>query len=448
MLRIRLLALAAVTFAFVFVSGTASAGKMYNGSWIAEAFGNDKVGVAFPGPTYLCSGGASACFQAYGMPQGRLCNPLAPRCNLESTPIDATGNWNPQGPNCRPLTAGELPRPAKGATATAGVPPLFRNPAFFTASGAPNTQYCNGYSSYYSTTTSNPNGYYATAALTTNDPRRGYVMKGAPVSGSGYATTTAGGAFNFAAAQAPPFPANANGGMRRTTQGEFSNIPPYLYSYTYATFRNDAGNFAPGGGFFSTAAVGATMQKNNKVGSTTVAKVKVTRGSNSFGGTMKLLGKITTKVCYFYAGGCSLGSGTWKYENIGAAGGAKAAGIVTAPFTSSWVIPYYNTGLATKHSTTGVGSRWPWTTGTVTVSATVRGPHKTFQARKGFDTRGASGLGSVQLVSPVVTTWLGVVNFETAGIGILKLEFVPEPGVLVGLVAGLSLLGVLYRVRP
>ena len=32
--------------------------------------------------------------------------------------------------------------------------------------------------------------------------------------------------------------------------------------------------------------------------------------------------------------------------------------------------------------------------------------------------------------------------------GILKLEFVPEPGVLVGLVAGLSLLGVLYRVRP
>ncbi|MEE2674617.1 MAG: hypothetical protein VX466_12530 [Myxococcota bacterium] len=470
MLGTRLFVLALVSFALVVTSvSEVSAQKMYKGSWIAESFGNDKVGVSLQpggattpsgGYTYKCSAGASACFQAYGMPQGRMCNPLAPRCNLSATPVDATGNFNPQGPNCHVLTAGELPRPAKGGTASFGVFPLYRNPNFFTASGAPKTTYCNGYSSYYSTTTSNPIGYYATTYLGPGNPQRGYVMKGAPVSGSGIASTTMGAdpvAFSFPAAVATDLHPNVPdlNGMRRSTYGEFSNIPPYLYSYTYANLRNDAGAFAAGGGFFSGAATATkatfvnkfTAMSSTTTGTTsgTIAKVTVKRGANSFGGTMKLLGTLTTKVCYFYAGGCSLGEGDWGYEHIGAAG-AKAAGVVTAAYTTSIVIPYYNTALATKHSTTAVASRWPWTTGTVTVSATVRGPHKTFEVRKGFDTRSA-GIGSVQLVSPILTTWLGVVNFETAGIAVLKMEFVPEPGVLVGLVAGLSLLGVLYRVR-
>lgn len=454
MLGIRLFTLALVSFGLVFASvGEVSAQKLWKGSWIAESFGNDKVGVSFPGPTYACTAGASACFQAYGMPQGRLCNPLAPRCNLSSTPTDTGGNFNPLGPNCLPLTPGQTPRPVKGATAhTASGAfeiPLFRNPNFFTSLGAPNTQYCAGSSSYYSTTTSNPYGYYATTYLGPGNPQRGYVQKGAPVSGSGYAKTTGGAApvaFSFPKALPAPFTGNA--GMRRTTSGEFSNIPPYLYSYTYAQLRNDAGNFAAGAGFFTAAATASTAMFTNTVGATQVAKAKVTRGANRFGGTMKMLGSLTTKVCYFYASGCSLGTGTWKYENIGAAAAGTAGGVATAPFTSSFKIPYYNTGLASGHTTTGIASRFPWTTGTVLVSATVRGPHKTYQVRKGFDNRNSvSGLGSVQLVSPSITTWLGVVNFETAGVGVLKMDFVPEPGVLVGLVAGLSLLGVLYRVR-
>jgi hypothetical protein len=95
----------------------------------------------------------------------------------------------------------------------------------------------------------------------------------------------------------------------------------------------------------------------------------------------------------------------------------------------------------------GIGSRFPWTTGSVTVTATGRGPNNTIERRHGFDNR-VSGIGSVQLVTPIITKWLQpATNFETGGIGILKLEFVPEPGKWMLLMAGLSLLSVFYRFR-
>jgi hypothetical protein len=39
------------------------------------------------------------------------------------------------------------------------------------------------------------------------------------------------------------------------------------------------------------------------------------------------------------------------------------------------------------------------------------------------------------------------VDFETGGVGILRIKFVPEPRVWVMLIAGGSLLGALYRWR-
>ncbi len=54
-------------------------------------------------------------------------------------------------------------------------------------------------------------------------------------------------------------------------------------------------------------------------------------------------------------------------------------------------------------------------------------------------------------MSPVLTQWLAQTangpKLETGGIAILQIKFVPEPGVLTGLVAGLSLLAVLSRFR-
>jgi hypothetical protein len=297
--------------------------------------------------------------------------------------------------------------------------------------------------------------------LPPGDPNRGKVMKGAPVSGSGYASSQPGFfAFTFPAADATPGP---QAGMRRTTTGSFVNLPPYVYSYSYAKLRNDAGDFGVGKGFFSVDAKlpGGTPRQTVNFQNGVVASIKVTKGKHNFGGVMRLLGSYTTKVCYFYAGGCALGYGSWKYELIGDAAIKNTKVDPQEPFYNlgsvidghnnfTFTFSYYNTELNTNASYNVVPQRFPWTTGTVTVTATGRGPHKTFHVRKGSLKAGAATYQTIQLVSPILTQWLGqtpAVQFETGGIAVMNIQFVPEPGVIVGLLAGMSLLGVLYRRR-
>ncbi len=409
--------------------------QLYNGSWVAEAFGNDLAtnGVATDG---------SALFSVFGMPQGQLCNPGNPRCSFQKTPVSAIGGkFFAIGTLCTPLAAFGTPtRPAKGATKTAAGKPTskavrYRNPFFFTTLGAPKLTSC----SATTTVAAGP----ATVPLTTNSPLRGAVMKGAPLTGSGTANVTASLGFSFGSA--PATPTGGASGFRRTTVGEFNNIPPYLYSYTYATLRNGAGVFGPnlGPGDFTVA---------KKIGGTFPAKAVVKKGPNQFGGVMTLLGQLTTKVCYFRNGGCSLGEQNWRYEEIGHSAVYSGGGMVTKGFFALYSAMYYHTKLMQGSTVMVEGSRFPWTTGTVTVTATGRGPHNTIQQRKGNDNRattGASiGQGTIQLVTPVITRWnQPSANFETGGIGVLRLQFVPEPSQWVVLVAGLSGLGVLFRAR-
>jgi hypothetical protein len=94
-------------------------------------------------------------YSAVGLPQGIQCNPNQPRCPFESTPTDGQGNFAPLGGSfghCAPWYNwggnGTAERPAKGMTLMAGgpgktpIPPLYRNPVFFTAGGAPGTTFC------------------------------------------------------------------------------------------------------------------------------------------------------------------------------------------------------------------------------------------------------------------------------------------------------------------
>jgi hypothetical protein len=438
--------------AFVIASASESlAGtQQYSGAWIAESFGNDRVGIGTEASQY---------FEALAIPQGINCHPNAPLCDETSTPVTTAGPgtaWAPLGPGCRPLTVGEKPRPAKAGTLTTGggtcpgpspcnkKPPLYRNPAFFTSLGGADNQSCVAES-----TVSFAN---ATKYLAPGDPKRGIAMKGNPVSGSGSATTT-GSSFKFPAAPVAPWVVGDGApgpGMRRTTIGSFIGEGPYLYSYTYATWRNDEGSFGAGKGFFSAAAAPSTLQFKNKAGGVYVATAKVNRGTNRFGGVMRLLGDYTTKVCYFYAGGCGLGYGTWVYRAVGDAA-YKSGGVVTGSYTTNFSFTYYNTALGTNAKYDIVAQRFPWTTGTVTVNATLRGAHKTWEQRKGFDNR-VDGVGTVQLVSPILTQWLAqsanAPKFETGGIAVMQIRFVPEPGVIIGLLAGISMLAVLNRFRP
>ena len=148
---------------------------------------------------------------------------------------------------------------------------------------------------------------------------------GIPVQGIWDAVTGTKGSFSFRAAAL-----KANNGLRARTTGEFANIYPYIYSYTYADFANDAGLFGPGQG------IGTFTHKYIQGG--TVARINVTPGPSRFGGTMRLLGQMTTKFCYYRNGGCSLGERNWRYDAVGASGSrATPNGPVTAPhIVTNW----------------------------------------------------------------------------------------------------------------
>ena len=64
----------------------------------------------------------------------------------------------------------------------------------------------------------------------------------------------------------------------------------------------------------------------------------------------------------------------------------------------------------------------------------------------------AGGAGNIQMVSPMLTHWNCPAcgsDYETGGIGVMNLQFVdaPEPASALMLLAGISALGLIYRVN-
>jgi hypothetical protein len=356
------------------------------------------------------------------------------------TPM-ATGQANCLNLSTYPVSGAPHVRPAKGDTVqlsmTYRLPPLYRNPGFFTAGGQPDVQACLGTST----------GVWS-STQTRFGADKGLVQRGNPITGYFNAVTTVPAAgFTI-----PPAPATGSLGIRTTgLVGEVGNDYPYIYSYTYGTVRNDQGTFGPGQGPGSFNIVYPNA-------ASPFASVNVKQGPAKFGGTMKLLGAMTTKVCYWLragGGGCSLGVMDWRYEMIGAATTTTDSGAPILPITMGRVYThstrYYNTAAGAYSEITASGSRFPWTTGAVTVTAIARGPHKTVHYAQGYDNRiktGSNiGKGTIQLVSPVLTRWFGYTDYETGGVAVLRIKFVPEPQTWAILLAGVSLLGVGFRMR-
>jgi len=428
-------------------TATAHAGtQLFEGSWIVKALGNEcalsRVGTSGGVTLYpWCAPartGESRSYSAFGIPQGIQCNPNQPRCHFDETPTDGYGNFAPLGGSQRlELYCGAItgPRPAKGYTLTTGgknkrpIPPLYRNPVFFTAGGAPNRTSC-------------------TATSTDGFGGKGAAQAGHPITGSAIATTTrtpmgAVAGFHFPAAAPGSGP-----GLRATgVAGEFNIFFSYGYSYTYATLRNAAGFFGPGSG------LGDAYLKLPKQGGAVDAHIEIKQGAAKFGGTMKMLGALTTKVCYYRLGACSLGQGNWKYDLVGMTGNYRSAGgQITKGYPALTTAVYFNSGIGAFSSVQVVGSRFGWTTGSVTVTAVGRGLHKTVHYAHGYDNRTTTSQGAqkgtIQLVTPLLTQWLQpAVKFETGGIGILKLKFVPEPRGWLILAAGIGVLAFGDRLR-
>jgi hypothetical protein len=394
--RIARAALALLASALVFAPSAAHATvKLFTAQWYAESHGNECKGTLTPNglPAPICTG-TTPSFSMYSIlaiPQGQLCNAHQPRCPISSTPT-SMGVWNPLGgltpmatpsavPNCAPLSTYPSPgpntRPAKGGTAigtmTWRVPPVYRNPAFFTSGSQPKLTDCTAASTGVWTTTQTRFG-----------ADKGRVQRGYPITGSWNAVPTGNGP--LAGFAIPPAPATGSLGIRTTALvGEFASHYPYIYSYTYGTLRNDRGAFGPGQGPGSFNIVYPNT-------TSPFASINVTKGKNQFGGTMKMLGAMTTKACYWLragGGGCRLYELNWRYEAIGAPR-TTANGTITMGRIYTFYSRYYHPRYGYIYFTLS-GSRFPWTTGSVTVTAVARGPHKTVHYAHGYDNRTPTG---------------------------------------------------------
>ena len=415
---------------------TAQAGfQLFTAEWYVNTHGNECGGMGTTGPHCTKSTGSFYYYLGIALPQGIQCNSNHPQCAYSSTPTNGTGvfsrlgggpSWS-TGLYCAPYTIfNSGPRPAKGQTPTSGppptgngraIPPLYRNPNFFTPMGQPNTTFCNSISTGFTT-----------QMKTRFGKNKGKVMQGNPIEGIWGAVTTSTtplGGFSFVAAPAD----NNKAGIRTTGQkGQLPQWYPYPYHYTYATLRNDQGFFGPGQG---PGSFNIVYPPQTTMAPAPVATINVKQGAAKFGGTMQMLGDFTMKICQNIFGGCSLGTNRWRYDAIGAATPMRTAypsGVITGGAIFTYYAYYYHSALMFGSTVTLSGSRFPWTTGSVTVAATGRGPWDTVHYAHGYDNRNTTtmnpGTGTIQLVSPVLTRWLGTKDFETGGIAILKIQFI------------------------
>jgi hypothetical protein len=213
---------------------------------------------------------------------------------------------------------------------------------------------------------------------------------------------------------------------------------PFQFEIEYADLKNDSGAFSNGGG-----PGGFTVLRSLS----DIAKVRVTAGTNQFGGTMRLLGQYRTNRGVLSAS-TSVAATPWYLQYIGA-GTETANGKVTAGLTAKGMIfrTYHYSQMFGYSPRSVTVSVFPWTTGTAEVTA-LSGPQATVLKRIGYDNRTPNGAGTVQMVSPALTRWKNLYSdYHTGSIGVMKLVFVPEPEAGLMLAAGISALGLLYRVN-
>ena len=289
-------------------------------------------------------------------------------------------------------------------------------------------------------------------------------QQGAPITGSGTATT-------FTTPVAPSRPAIRlrGGAVYDSVSGSRGYDVPYVYWVTHAALGTGPGTVFPGGG------PGRTYISRGGTGRVSgFAGIYPQPGGPQFGGTMRLLGQVRS-TGFLFSGigdgmfGASLdggfeqaGASARGYDCWVAAGTSPTPDACPSVATNQWTWTdgyrnraYNTTGLPLTGTTMVYVDALPWTTGLAIVSG-VRGAYPTIIVRSGYDNRTSMGLGTIQLVSPHLVNWIGLDcpspgcslrSETTAGIAILRLQFVPEPSSWLMLVSGIGLLGVLYRRR-
>ncbi len=271
------------------------------------------------------------------------------------------------------------------------------------------------------------------------------IESGDPLTGSGVAMTT--GAISTSRTPMDPrgftLPQSALNKVKSGASLETYGV--YRWEVHFADLRNEAAAFSKSGGDGS---FGPIVRKGMKIAKRSVTQ---TTGKNRFGGTMQLLGSYGDNEGYFNAsiGVTSVFYYNWLFNHLGADGQATDMGVVTRGYVRTTPAYGYTVASGGRYTSYVEIEAFKWTTGSVTVTA-LGGTFPTILRRKGYDHRTAMGSGVVQLVSPMLSRWTGAENrsrSSTAGIGILKISFAPEPASLLMLGAGAIVLGLLSQLR-
>ena len=267
---------------------------------------------------------------------------------------------------------------------------------------------------------------------------------------------------------APPYPGWPWKGTTPTyssncCRGFLLTFPPYIQSFTYATWVNAAGSFFAGGGAVAAGytgrigGTGTTAYNNHTAVGNLQGSWRIRAGQNQFGGALGMLGKYGAKGKWSIAGDPTFYEGTsswamvpdvgrlYKATVLGTNNGKATAWQNPWSKTAKWY-KYYTNGdpIPGKTSTlTAIGVGTLWTTGQVNVRALV-GAYPTSHWRTGYDNRTAYGNGRIQLVTPTLTHWLSTgLNTHSGQMALLILQ-VPEPGAVLLLAMGGGVLGLLY----
>ena len=246
---------------------------------------------------------------------------------------------------------------------------------------------------------------------------------------NGAPLTIMGGTATIQGPAEPPGFMLKKGELLRQTQGSFPPYPGVSYTLTMADLKNDRGGFEIGGGPGSFSFVPWLAE-----GSTRVA---VTAGKRQFGGVMRLAGQFGTQNA-----GQTLGGATWRGSfptwGVHVVGGSYAeTTTVRGEFSfMSHMLTYQSVALVTG---------FPWTTGRVSISAAGGSGFPTRLVRSGYDNRTSGGGGTIQMVTPRLTHWAA--GSHWGDIAVLRVQFAPEPGSCLLLLAGLGCVAALFRGR-
>jgi hypothetical protein len=260
---------------------------------------------------------------------------------------------------------------------------------------------------------------------------------GASLNGPGLVNSPAGDLVSLAGSGPAAFALPSGQLTLMTSLYDPSPTNPSLdFRSTKFSGTNDAGSFFGGGAPGPPGFAPLSLVPASQFG------VSFSGEPNRFGGVMKLLGSFDWRGELASCSYC-------PYHTV------LPLSPIGGPFGGSATAMTYVGGTAGPPTfVTAKVWGFPWDTGTVAGVAAVAGTvSPTLTSAMGTDLRSASGLGTLQLVTPFLVSVTSRPPFcggcenrwFYAGISHAELHFVPEPGVMTLLAAGLGALAVLFR---